>query len=137
MHDRNYRQARAAALVQPLLPEERLYLATVSIRQPLESAWSDEVRRLRLVIAEVKLLDEIVRDIADFRQRRLGLTERQRASVQQVQYARLAAGIRRSHRIVWSPVHFVDGEGHHQGEVLSGRFVPRDEPAEPRAETPG
>lgn len=137
MHDRNYQQARADALVQPLLPEERLYLATVSLRQRLDPAWSDGRRRDRLVVAEARLLDEIVRDIADLRQRRLALTERQCAVVRGRQYGRLLASIRSSHRIVWSPVHFFDSRGQDQDEVVFGRFVPRDEPLRSGEGTPG
>ncbi len=137
MHDRNYQQARADALVQPLLPEEQLYLATVSIRQRLDPAWSDERRRDRLAAAEAKLLDEIVRDIADLRQRRLALTERQCAVVQGRQYGRLLACIRSSHRIVWSPVHFFDYRAQDQDKVVFGRFVSHDEPLGPGEETLG
>ncbi len=83
------------------------------------------------------MLAQAVRAIGQARAERVALPPRAQATLQDRQTALLLAGIRESHRVIWSRARprwrwevLLD-------EVLTGRFVPRDEPLGPGEETLG
>ncbi len=136
MHDLAYRDAVAAAMLRPLTADEHRYLGSVRHEQRIGPGWDAETRRFVLAGAEARMLAQAVRAIVQARSER-GALLRERAALQDRQTALLLTGIRDAHRIAWSRSRPRRRWGHLLDEVLTGRFVPRDEPLGPEEETLG
>lgn len=119
LHDRTYHQAAADAMTQPLMPEERLWLATLDravASDPPDAA--PATRRIELREAADALVDEAAQTLAASRARMLGLSASHRVVLRERAVAPLRAHIRATHRVAWRR----DGDRHR------ARFVPCDEP---------
>ena len=137
MHDLAYRDAVEAAMLRPLTAEEQLDLATIHWEQRIAPSWDASARRQALARAGDRMITKAVRAIVRARGERAALPHRERVALQDRQAALLLAGIRDTHRVVWSRSHAHSRWEQLLGEVLTARFVPRDEPLGPGEETLG